>query len=173
MIMKRITYLLFSIFLLQTATAQLSVTNLRCEMMVNPLGIEAKQPRLSWQLNSDLRNVVQTSYQVIVSSSPANLLLNKGDVWNSGVVNSPQSIHVLYNGPALKPATHFYWKVLVSTNKGSANTLQTAFFQQAWPQRTGRPNGSGMIKGRPGIALPNGPDSVPVTCGKNFNQSPL
>ncbi len=126
--MKRITYLLLSFFLLQNATAQLTITNLRCEMLINPLGIEVRQPRLSWQINSNLRNVVQTSYQVIVSSSPANLLLNKGDVWNSGVVNSSQSIHVSYNGPALKPATHYYWKVLVTTNKGSSRTLQPAFF---------------------------------------------
>ena len=78
--MKRIIYLLLFFFLWQTAAAQLTVTNLRCEMLVNPLGIDNKQPRLSWQLNSNTRNVVQTAYQVIVSSTPANLLKNKGDV---------------------------------------------------------------------------------------------
>jgi len=126
--MKRIIYLLFSLFLLQTATAQLSVSNLRCEMLVNPLGIETKQPRLSWQLNSLTRNVFQTSYQVIVSSSAVNLKQNKGDIWNSGKVSSSQSLHIAYAGPALKSATHYFWKVLVWTNKGQAQTIQSAFF---------------------------------------------
>ena len=126
--MKRVIYLLFSLFLLQTATAQLSVSNLHCEMLVNPLGIETKQPRLSWQLNSLTRNVVQTSYQVIVSSSAANLKQNKGDIWNSGKVFTNKSLHIAYAGPALKPATHYFWKVLVGTNKGQAQTTQSAYF---------------------------------------------
>ena len=68
--------------------AQVSIQNLRCEMLVNPLGIDVKEPRLSWQLNSDQRNVQQTAYEIIVSSSKEKLSKNDGDIWNSGKINS-------------------------------------------------------------------------------------
>jgi alpha-L-rhamnosidase len=60
--------------------AQLSVTNLKCEDLVNPIGIGAKQPRFSWQLVSDKRNTLQSDYEI-------KILLNKTEVWNSGKVS--------------------------------------------------------------------------------------
>jgi alpha-L-rhamnosidase len=126
--MKKILALVVFFIAVQQLSAQVAVTNLRCEMRVNPLGIEAKQPRLSWQLQSNLRNVVQTSYQVLVSSSAQNLQQNKADVWKSDVISSNQSLHVQYNGPALQPGKKYFWKVLVQTNKGAAQATQTAFF---------------------------------------------
>jgi alpha-L-rhamnosidase len=86
--MKRIITLLILFISVQQLTAQVTVSNLRCEMLVNPQGIDVKQPRLSWQLQSNLRNVVQTSYQILVSSTPQNLQQNKGDVWNSGNISN-------------------------------------------------------------------------------------
>jgi alpha-L-rhamnosidase len=126
--MKRIITLLVLFISVQQLTAQVTVSNLRCEMLVNPQGIDVKQPRLSWQLKSNLRNVVQTSYQILVSSTLQNLQQNKGDVWNSGNISSNQSLHVLYKGAELKPGKTYYWKVLVQTNKGKAVAAQTAFF---------------------------------------------
>lgn len=126
--MKKIITLLVLFISVQQLAAQVTVSNLRCEMLLNPLGIDVKQPRLSWQLQSNLRNVVQTSYQIIVSSSAQNLLQNKGDVWNSGAINSNQSLHVQYNGAELKRGKIYYWKVLIQTNKGKAVAAQTAYF---------------------------------------------
>ncbi len=126
--MKRVSLLFLLLLSVQLLTAQVTVTNLRCEMRINPLGVEEAQPRLSWQLQSDQRNVVQTSYQLLVSSTAQGLQQNKGDIWNSGVVNSNQSLHIQYNGPVLKPGKKYYWKVLVQTNKGKALATQTAFF---------------------------------------------
>src|SRR5688572_26003963 len=101
--MKQLSFCVIALLLVLNIQAQVSVTNLHCEMRVNPLGIETKQPRLSWQLQSNQRNVVQTSYQLLVSSSAQNLQQNKGDVWNSGKISSNQSLHVQYNGAALQP----------------------------------------------------------------------
>jgi len=126
--MKRIITLLVLFISVQQLTAQVTVSNLRCEMLVNPQGIDVKQPRLSWQLQSNTRNVVQTSYQILVSSTPQNLQQNKGDVWNSGNISSNQSLHVPYKGAELKPGKTYYWKVLVQTNKGKTAATQTAFF---------------------------------------------
>ena len=117
-----------AMLLVLNTQAQVSITTLRCEMLVNPLGVDVKQPRLSWQLQSRQRNVVQTNYQILVSSNAQNLQQNKGDVWNSGTINSNQSLHVQYNGTALQRGKTYCWKVLVQTNKGKVQSSQTAFF---------------------------------------------
>lgn len=125
--MKRVLSLLFLLTVLQ-AQAQVSVTRLRCEMLNNPLGLDVQQPRFSWNLVSKSRNVAQTAYQVIVSSSKALLAANRGDVWNSGKISSDASVHIQYGGAALKSRTHYYWKVLVWTSKGKALSAETAYF---------------------------------------------
>lgn len=48
-------------------TAPPTVTDLRCEYATDPIGIDAVRPRLSWQLRSDARDVVQSAYQVQVT----------------------------------------------------------------------------------------------------------
>jgi len=55
------------------AAASMQVKDLRCEYAKDPLGVEARQPRLSWILTSDQRGQKQTAYQVLVASS-ASLL---------------------------------------------------------------------------------------------------
>jgi alpha-L-rhamnosidase len=64
--------------------------DLRCEFRVNPLGIDAARPRLSWVMTSSDRGARQTAYQVIVDG-----------VWGSGKVESDQSSNAEYGGPAL------------------------------------------------------------------------
>jgi len=125
---KKVILLIAFLLSLQQFYAQVSVTNLRCEMLVNPLGIYIKDPRFSWQLNSDQRNVQQTEYHIIVSSSEEKLNKDEGDVWNSGKQNSSQSIHINYSGKQLQSATKYFWKVKVFTNKGEAITTERAFF---------------------------------------------
>lgn len=79
----------------------MEVTYLRTEQMVNPMGIDAETPRLSWRLVSAERNVMQTAY-VLVASSLEKLNKNEGDLWDSGKVNSDASIWVSYAAEALK-----------------------------------------------------------------------
>lgn len=135
--MKRITLLITALLLVTCMLAQVSITNLRCEQLKNPLGIDVEQPRFSWQLESKQRNVMQTSYQVIVSSSEQKLNAGQGDIWNSGAVNSSQSIQVAYAGEALRPGTKYFWKILVTTNKGKAtggggNYFSTGLDKETW-----------------------------------------
>ena len=118
--MKRKLIILSFIFLAQQLNAQISIQNLRCEMLVNPLGIDIKEPRLSWQLNSSQRNVQQSAYEIIVSSSKEKLLKNDGDVWVSGKVNGTQSIHIKYAGKELQSGKEYFWKVKSFTNNGDA-----------------------------------------------------
>ena len=51
------------------AQTPLAVKNLRCEYKVDPAGIDVRKPRLSWQLESSERGVVQATYEVRVGRS--------------------------------------------------------------------------------------------------------
>ena len=96
---------------------QLVATHLRCEYKVDPLGIDVKKPRLSWELESAERAVLQTSYEVQVADSEA--AITKGKViWDSGKQESDTSIQVEYGGPALESRRIYYWRVRVGDNHG-------------------------------------------------------
>lgn len=91
-----------------------SITNLICEYPCrNPLGIDVMEPRLGWQLSSDQPNAKQTAYRIFAASSPDKLAEGQTDVWDSGKVDSDQSVHVVYAGPRLDSRQRVYWKVLV------------------------------------------------------------
>lgn len=47
----------------------LKIKNIRCEYRVNPLGVDALRPRLSWELSSSKRGVIQESDRILVASS--------------------------------------------------------------------------------------------------------
>jgi len=75
---------------------QLSVANLRCESRNNPLGVDASQPKLSWQLQSKQQNVLQTAYRILVADDEALLEKNIGNIWDSKQIKSSASIEVAY-----------------------------------------------------------------------------
>lgn len=118
--MRKTIGLMVWLFLSLTAFAQPSVDALRCELLTNPIGVDKTSPRLSWQIQTDERNVVQTAYHILVASSPENLAQNIGDLWDSGRKISDNSIAVFYEGKALKSDTEVFWKVKVYTNKGES-----------------------------------------------------
>lgn len=102
------------------ATNRLQVTDLKCGYAVNPLGMDEKNPQLSWGISSDSRGVLQQAYQILVATSPELLAEDKADVWNSGLVDSPQSTGIQYGGKELQSRQRYYWKVRVQTNANSA-----------------------------------------------------
>jgi len=91
----------------------LKPADLRCEYLVNPLGIDEVKPRLSWKLESNQRGQKQTAYRIVVSSSREKLDKNVGDLWDTDKVKSDQSIHVVYKGKPMESRMRYYWKVRV------------------------------------------------------------
>lgn len=136
--MKKVTIFFIVLFIAISGflKAQVAVENLRCEMLVNPIGIDEKKLRLSWQINSDQRNVQQTAYQIIVSSSIEKLDKSEADVWNSGKINSSQSIHITYAGKVLSSKAQYYWKVKAYTNKGESAWSEKAFWAMGLVNRS-------------------------------------
>jgi alpha-L-rhamnosidase len=70
--------------------AQIRIRHLACEYLSDPEGIDATEPKLSWQLKSDQRGQKQTAYRLLVASSQEKLAKDDGDLWDSGKVESDQ-----------------------------------------------------------------------------------
>ncbi|WP_140485524.1 glycoside hydrolase family 78 protein [Flavobacterium sp. GSA192] len=130
--MKKFFLHLTLIITLLTYSAQaqnkISVTNLQCEMLNNPEGIDVLKPRLSWQIKSDVNDVKQTAYQILVASTLENLNANQADLWDSGKVTSDNSVNVVYNGKKLGDRQNAFWKVIAFTNKGEIKSTDKAHF---------------------------------------------
>ena len=118
--------LIMGCFIFNAGFAQLSVQQPLVENQSNPLGIDLLNPRFSWQLSSDKRNILQTAYEIKVVVLPGTKKL----LWNSGKVLSGQSVQVSYTGPALKSGQKYSWQVRIWTNDGTTSSWsQPAFWQ--------------------------------------------
>jgi len=105
-----------------------TVKNLRCEYLNNPLGIDVLEPRLSWMIESGHRGQRQTAYQILAASTPEQLDDDQGDLWDSGKIGSDQSVHVKYGGAPLTSGQRCYWKVRIWDFAGNPS----AYSVPAW-----------------------------------------
>ncbi len=110
------------------ATAQVTVQNPLCENLSNPVGLDILQPRFSWQLISDKRNVMQSAYEIRVSNDPVTL--KKGGSWNTGKVPSDQSVYVPYSGTPLESGKNYFWQVRVWDQMGNISPWSDPAFWQ-------------------------------------------
>ena len=113
--------LLFSVGV-NAQTSSIKVVNLRCEYLKNPLGIDTKSPRFTWQLVSEEDGVLQTKYHLFVGTDSVALSQHKANVWDSGVVASA-SIPAVYSGEGLRAFSKYYWAVKVQDEKGDWSSL--------------------------------------------------
>ena len=125
----------------------LAVTKLRCEYKVDPLGIDVRKPRLSWELVSAEKGVMQTSYEVRVAASEAELAKGKV-IWESGKQASDASIQVEYGGPAVESARDLLlgrcaWRIIMGICRRGAKRHGGRW--GSLKPRIGRPNGLGRI----------------------------
>jgi alpha-L-rhamnosidase len=103
------------------ADAAVKPDDLRCEYLVNPLGIDAAKPRLCWKLaalRAGDRGLAQNAYQVLVADSEEKLRADEGNLWDSGKVASDQCLHVEYAGKPLQSRQRCHWKVRVWDQDG-------------------------------------------------------
>jgi alpha-L-rhamnosidase len=100
------------------AQKSVSVTNLRCEYLNVPQGIDKQHPRLSWELTSAGKDKKQTAYRILVSTDLAALAKGNADAWDSGKTAGNETNQIEYQGNSLKPFTYYYWKVGVWDEQG-------------------------------------------------------
>jgi len=103
---------------------QLKVGHLLTEGLNNPLGLDIRAPRFSWQMTAPDRGIRQTAYELQVTGN------GKETVWSSGKINSDGSLWVAYAGKPLESGKRYFWRVRIWDNKGRA----TGWSAPAWWQ---------------------------------------
>ncbi len=131
---------------------------LKVNYAVNPMGVDTPAPLFSWTMEeAGVRGQRQTKYQIMVASTRDNLLRGDYDVWDSGVVESSQSLAVTYGGPTLTPSTRYYWQVQVWDKDGNnclsseeayfeTGLMETGFSDAQWIMQDAE---SGLRSGAP------------------------
>jgi alpha-L-rhamnosidase len=125
--MRKALIMFLALHLGSICFAQVKVQYLLTENKVDPISIDAVNPRFSWQLNAgEKRSVMQTAYELKVSS----LGKGKHDVWETGKVMSDQSMYIAYKGEPLVAGQKYSWQVKVWDNTGKATAWsEPASFQ--------------------------------------------
>jgi len=117
--MKNLIILCLNLFLINPVYCQkndLSVKALRTEYKMNPVGIDIKEPRLSWQMQTSQQNTLQTAYEIRAAVSIEELSKNKNYMWQTGKIPSGQSVHVRYAGRKMHSFERVYWQVRIWDN---------------------------------------------------------
>ena len=105
-----------------------AVTRLRCEYLVDPLGIDETAPRLSWCLETSRRGARQIAWRIRVASTPEKLAAGEADRWDSRRIEGDQTAHVVYAGAPLRSRDVCHWVVEVWDETGVSVRSVPAFW---------------------------------------------
>ena len=105
--------------------SQAVVSGLRCEHLEAPLGLDVTTPRLSWRIDSDARDVRQTSYRIECHNGV-----------DTGEVESAQSSLVPYPGPQPKSREQVRWRVHVRLTDGTVATSDWSSWEMGLLEQT-------------------------------------
>ena len=127
--MKSFKLLLIFLSLFAITGAQdLSLKELTLDHKINPVGIDNKNPGFSWKIFEKGNNIMQTAYSIKVASDEK--FSASKIVWQSGKVQSDESILQLYKGSDLMSGQRYFWQVKIWDNKGKESKWSTpAFFE--------------------------------------------
>lgn len=156
--------ILFILTLVLIKTKAQTIEKLRCENEENPIGLEIKNPLLSWQMKSITRGTKQNAYQILVADNEADLKKDNGNIWNSGMIKTNKSYQVEYAGKQLESRKKYYWKVKVWNEKNKPTIYsETASWEMAFIEKA---DWSAHWIGKNGIES-NPPKSIELQ--KEFN----
>jgi len=93
------------------ADVPFATVNLLCDYAKQPLGVGSATPLLSWSMRHRERGQGQSAYRILVASSLAGLGEDRGDLWDTGRVDSDLSAGIRYAGRELTSGQSCYWKV--------------------------------------------------------------
>ena len=125
--MKSIRLTLIFLFLCAGTFAQdLSLIEMTVDHKVNPVGIDNRQPRFSWKIIPIGKNIMQTAYFLRVSTDEK--FSSSKIIWQSGKVESDESILHLYQGPDLKSGQRYFWQVKICDNEGKESKWSTVAY---------------------------------------------
>jgi alpha-L-rhamnosidase len=102
--------------------------HLRCEYLVNPLGVDVSHPRFTWMLNDSRYGAVQTAWQIVAGTDSAAVASGNGNMWSSQKVVSDKML-VSYAGKKLQPFTKYYWSITVWDKDNQPSVPVVASFE--------------------------------------------
>lgn len=91
---------------------------LRCELKINPEGIDGSDPRLSWHMESAAMGAAQTAYQIQIASDKERLAQGQADVWDSGKITSDAMRVELPEKVSLVSERRYWWRVRLWDEQG-------------------------------------------------------
>ncbi|QCR23589.1 alpha-rhamnosidase [Pontibacter sp. SGAir0037] len=95
---------------------------MKCEYLVNPLGVDTPKPRFTWCLNDSRPGARQTAYRILVDIDSIALSTGKGSIWNTGWVKSDEQL-AIFSGDELKAFTKYFWRVDVTDQRKKKSTV--------------------------------------------------
>ncbi|HZG57368.1 glycoside hydrolase family 78 protein [Paenibacillus sp.] len=102
------------------------VYDLRCEYRRQPLGIDVRRPRISWKLSADERGELQTAYRIQVAADDGFA----SPIWDSGKVESDESVHVELPAFILERRKRYYFRVQAWSRAGEPSPWsETSFWE--------------------------------------------
>lgn len=109
------------------AAADTAVVNAQVDYMENPVGLDKTDVKFSWAMSSSTVGAAQTAYQIVVHKDSSD-----GEVvWDSGLVESSESVGIAYNGSELENASRYYWTVTITDESGNTAVSEEAYFEIA------------------------------------------
>lgn len=98
----------------------MKIRDLKIEYRKNPIGLDEVNPRFSWKIESNEKDVVQDAYEIKVYK-------NSELVWNTNKVESDKSILIKYEGKNIEPSTIYMVNITVWDNKGNKSEIKGNF----------------------------------------------
>lgn len=119
----KINNLLGLAVLFAQSTVAANIKDMRVEYQTEPLAVDVKQPRFSWQMKTDdtRHGQHQKAWRIVVCDEDGN------PVWNSGKRKSDRSVGISYAGKALEPVTRYTWQLTVWDERGKMSTDTSTF----------------------------------------------
>ncbi len=90
--------------------AGFKLENLLIENQKNPIGLDCENPRISWELHSEKKDVFQTAYQIVITDTSGMKAADTGKIFDD------TNTLVVASGIHLKPMTVYCVKVSVWNN---------------------------------------------------------
>ncbi|HDR7242911.1 TPA: family 78 glycoside hydrolase catalytic domain [Bacillus mobilis] len=95
-----------------------------CDNKKNPIGLDSKVVKMSWQLESSNRNVKQLAYQLQVAKDRDFEII----MFDSQKVETDQSLHIPINSFSYRAETRYYYRVKVWDNYGEESSWSKVAF---------------------------------------------
>ena len=117
-------------------------TALRCDGKSEPIAMDEVHPAFSWRLTAaspSLHGVKQSAYRVQVAAGNGGFGSAQNILWDTGVVTSPATTGIPYDGPPLAAQHEYTWRVqvwdehnLASGWSDAAHWTQAPVWRASW-----------------------------------------